>query len=121
MKSLRPFRRPFWREPALGFLLAVLGVGVTPSAAGEFEHPRLIAGSVLILAGAAVLVAWVFSGGTDARRATPSQAHGEQRCAQCGHDLTGNVSGICPECGKRTGETGCDPEQSTCSNQQTAR
>jgi ABC-type ATPase with predicted acetyltransferase domain len=21
------------------------------------------------------------------------------RCRHCGHDLTGNVSGVCPECG----------------------
>lgn len=24
------------------------------------------------------------------------------RCLKCGYDLTGNVSGVCPECGKRT-------------------
>ena len=23
------------------------------------------------------------------------------RCAECGYDLTGNVSGVCPECGTR--------------------
>jgi hypothetical protein len=22
------------------------------------------------------------------------------KCARCGYDLTGNVSGVCPECGK---------------------
>lgn len=25
-------------------------------------------------------------------------------CAYCGYDLTGNVSGVCPECGEATGE-----------------
>jgi hypothetical protein len=29
---------------------------------------------------------------TQARRAS-------HRCGQCGYDLTGNVSGVCPECG----------------------
>lgn len=24
---------------------------------------------------------------------------GEGRCAKCGYDLRGNVSGVCPECG----------------------
>jgi hypothetical protein len=27
------------------------------------------------------------------------------RCEQCGYDLTGNKSGVCPECGHRLGET----------------
>jgi len=25
------------------------------------------------------------------------------RCERCGYDLTGNVSGVCPECGRRLG------------------
>jgi hypothetical protein len=29
------------------------------------------------------------------------QLHGQ--CPQCGYDLTGNVSGVCPECGEATG------------------
>ena len=24
---------------------------------------------------------------------------GENRCSRCGYDLTGNISGVCPECG----------------------
>lgn len=24
-------------------------------------------------------------------------------CANCGYDLAGNISGVCPECGTRTG------------------
>jgi hypothetical protein len=27
----------------------------------------------------------------------------EPRCRKCGYDLTGNVSGTCPECGTRAG------------------
>lgn len=27
-------------------------------------------------------------------------------CARCGYDLTGNVSGVCPECGTPTKVTG---------------
>jgi hypothetical protein len=26
---------------------------------------------------------------------------GETRCRKCGYNLTGNVSGICPECGEK--------------------
>jgi hypothetical protein len=35
----------------------------------------------------------------DRRRILPGH------CARCGYDLTGNVSGMCPECGKRIAET----------------
>lgn len=27
------------------------------------------------------------------------RSRNSRRCCQCGYDLTGNVSGICPECG----------------------
>lgn len=29
----------------------------------------------------------------------PAKWAAEGKCRQCGYDLTGNVSGICPECG----------------------
>jgi len=29
-------------------------------------------------------------------------------CYNCGYNLTGNVSGVCPECGKRVGEVGSE-------------
>ncbi|UCG32128.1 MAG: hypothetical protein JSU68_10725 [Phycisphaerales bacterium] len=32
--------------------------------------------------------------------------HDGHHCGDCGYDLTGNVSGICPECGIRFRETG---------------
>ena len=38
------------------------------------------------------LVIWLAAWGTRRR-------FGAGRCATCGYDLTGNVSGICPECG----------------------
>jgi hypothetical protein len=28
-------------------------------------------------------------------------SNGEPRCRKCGYNLTGNVSGVCPECGER--------------------
>jgi hypothetical protein len=31
---------------------------------------------------------------------------GQNQCPQCAYDLTGNVSGICPECGNPIGSTG---------------
>ena len=35
------------------------------------------------------------------RRGT-RQARSASRCSQCDYDLTGNVSGVCPECGTHT-------------------
>jgi hypothetical protein len=26
------------------------------------------------------------------------------RCVKCGYDLTGNISGVCPECGRETSD-----------------
>jgi hypothetical protein len=34
-------------------------------------------------------------------------------CTACGYDLTGNVSGICPECGKPTGAMAQDRDRQT--------
>lgn len=34
------------------------------------------------------------------RRAKPSK-HPPGHCRSCGYDLTGNVSGVCPECGSQ--------------------
>jgi len=39
------------------------------------------------------------------RRRRARQGH----CAHCGYDLTGNVTGICSECGARTGSAGPPP------------
>jgi len=29
-----------------------------------------------------------------------SECYGPEPCSKCGYDLTGNVSGVCPECGE---------------------
>ena len=33
---------------------------------------------------------------------TPAHVPPAHLCRQCGYDLTGNVSGVCPECGRPT-------------------
>lgn len=38
-----------------------------------------------------------------ARRWLATESSRRGRCQRCGYDLTGNVSGRCPECGKETG------------------
>ncbi len=39
-------------------------------------------------------------------------------CVNCGYDLTGNVSGICPECGEKLIVTSTPEEQAACPAQQ---
>src|SRR5690606_16444712 len=45
-----------------------------------------------------ILALVVFSVCVWRRRYTPAAT-----CSRCGDDLTGNVSGVCPECGQPTG------------------
>ena len=35
------------------------------------------------------------------RRITHARRHKKGLCVNCGYNLTGNMSGICPECGKK--------------------
>jgi len=45
-----------------------------------------------------------------AHQRMPPDRGGRGRCAQCGYDLTGNMSGTCPECGTAIGEEARDAE-----------
>ena len=51
----------------------------------------------------AVLATWVVLRSlrvlSDGRLREPKPKHVLGRCLDCGYNLTGNVSGICPECG----------------------
>ena len=51
----------------------------------------------------AVLATWVVLRGlrvlSDGRLREPRPKHPLGHCLDCGYNLTGNVSGICPECG----------------------
>lgn len=54
----------------------------------------MIAGALMAWPAIAVFVAWL------KRRMLDTGL-----CGSCGYDLTGNVSGTCPECGAGTGAT----------------
>jgi len=47
----------------------------------------------------AVLLATPLAGGWLAARLLARRVHDSAGCGTCGYDLTGNVSGVCPECG----------------------
>ena len=48
----------------------------------------------------AFLVVPVCRAGSYARRIVSARRKAAGLCAACGYDLTGNVSGVCPECGR---------------------
>ena len=69
---------------------------VTPAAVSARDYDRFLDGAIavcVVLPGlkTAVLVM---------RFTQPN--HKRNRCRSCGYDLTGNVSGNCPECGEPT-------------------
>ena len=77
-----------------GATLAVLGVGAaTAFAVGGGELRPLAAGALALLTAAT----WY-------RYIRPAERRLERAakglCLRCGYDLTGNISGVCPECGQ---------------------
>lgn len=82
-----------------GFLLSTL-IATLPLLAilafrGDFVVQLRMIGVVVLLMSPIVLIVgtMVWIDRRDQRRMDPT------RCSNCDYDLTGNVSGICPECG----------------------
>jgi hypothetical protein len=73
----------------LCFLAWLLNPNYTVSFKGIFSNDMLFWGTLMVIAS-------LFAGGFVAMR---SPEIDPTRCPACGYDLTGNVSGVCPECG----------------------
>ena len=109
-KALRPVDRDrgshyFMRECSVrvgsfGFGRAVHNVGnpgaTTPTAFTIVTAPHWGLGLAAAVPPALLLFRW------HRRRRRPLAGH----CRSCGYDLTGNVSGVCPECGDTLGTGG---------------
>ena len=54
-----------------------------------------------------LLAIWTIWAWTRKSRAERAPGH----CPRCGFDLTGNVSGVCPECGQRVARTAPDGDR----------
>ncbi len=89
-------------------LVTILGLGMTTAGLwgrlfirNSEEGPQL----VFILGVSALTVAVVLSAwaGVAVSRCTDIERRRRERgaCVKCGYNLTGNVSGVCPECGER--------------------
>lgn len=77
--------------------MLLLGFCTIPSTPTSSAIQRL-APALMMIAGLAVLAiaVWRWMEGKDRYRGPCSET---ERCARCGYNLTGNVSGRCPECG----------------------
>ena len=58
---------------------------------GEFDLPWLCFLAAFVVVTAATAILW-----------HRGQRYPRGHCQVCGYDLTGNVSGVCPECGAKT-------------------
>jgi predicted RNA-binding Zn-ribbon protein involved in translation (DUF1610 family) len=96
------------RYPVYGFLLPTLIAEVLHIRLWEGDMPRsvplLFLGSAvswtLLGAGVGTLVGFFRKAARYRRRRRSRRIRrGPPRCAKCGYNLTGNVSGVCPECG----------------------
>jgi len=104
----RGLRGLLWRVLGLsggivGGLLVAFAVGVVAAKFSETQPWRDILTRVIV-----PLVAGTVAGVWAARRilAMCPWVGDAGHCANCGYDLTGNVSGLCPECGTATAADG---------------
>ena len=89
--------RRWWLDGLLSGVGAAIGSGLSSFLERYGFSPQL--GTVLIVVGA-------MAGGSAAEWLLKGRVHQTIRvrlgrhCVKCGYDLTGNVSGVCPECGE---------------------
>ena len=93
----------------ISFFLVALGCGALVALLGRpFQSPaelpdRLLEGTLYLSAGAGLAVgAWLYRRRTRRIIREILNQRGVLICVPCGYDLTGNVSGRCPECGVAT-------------------
>jgi len=94
-KSVSSPKNPFIetpREPFLGFWWGTLNEIAGPESGFTVIGPVLPAALPFVILAAP----WVVRRAVQARRDRCERCG---RCRSCGYDLTGNVSGVCPECG----------------------
>ncbi len=74
------------------------GVVVSTLLAGAFVLSHSVLAAVLLFSSAfTTMLLWR----AHRRASASSRWRGQGRCGRCGDNLTGNVSGICSECGER--------------------
>lgn len=85
------FSTPEWRGGE------VMGFEYSQARAGRQKAPYLRLVRVPLSVVTLLLAAWPLCAFANRFRRRPDDAG---HCSGCGYDLTGNVSGVCPECGR---------------------
>jgi hypothetical protein len=93
-------RPPFWLNPSTVVSAGAFLLVQATLAVDRQWHGAVVAAVYVVVAyGLVVCVSY------DAYRRQRLRAAGRRRlqgrCVRCDYDLTGNVSGVCPECGER--------------------
>jgi predicted RNA-binding Zn-ribbon protein involved in translation (DUF1610 family) len=92
----RPWRRQVAQVCLAGVIVAAVAWSLSPTR--DWQRASLVAPLPIAIASAGLLSLLALI--------VPVRRCGHEtsgpRCAGCGYDLTGNVSGICPECGRPT-------------------
>jgi hypothetical protein len=102
--ALDDFLRPRIRAAeALFVLFAVPALGTAAFFFASEKGNSNARFGVLILCGVAAIVTPVLWAATRLPRKAAVKPKGV--CEKCGYNLTGNASGVCPECGTKVGNT----------------
>ena len=91
---------------AAGWALVIagqLGLGIMISGVPMEPHPFDWAGVTVAVAGYLLAIVNLIRAYTVGGGPPPTS---DPACTRCGYCLTGNLSGVCPECGTRVGKSG---------------
>jgi hypothetical protein len=106
------------------WILAVVGIVLVLVAQGTHPLVTVLAGLVMIAPCANVIVMLLVSGSVDrtlqkagvrvgfmgVNESDLERALDPMLCKGCGYNLTGNVTGLCPECGRAAGNAATNRE-----------
>jgi hypothetical protein len=98
--SQNPFAQPPRREPLLGLWWGTLNTAAPYRAAPVSSFIAMGPVWPFALPWAILPALWTVRRIRCARR---NRRHARGLCRSCGYDLAGNVSGVCPECGRDVG------------------
>ncbi len=94
-------QRALLREPVLGLFLVIVGFSSFPSDRGGMWLELTLFATACLVLGLIVLVAALTwnTGIARTRSRSPQEVADATFCSECGYNLKGNESGVCPECG----------------------
>ena len=94
-------RLPLWLNPAMAatafFVLFAIAINVDDV---RNQQVLFLAAYAIVVYGIVVATPFCL---IQVRRQRELRRRHEGYCVRCGYDLTGNRSGVCPECGHRVG------------------